>query len=438
MKGEVKGRVAVFDRASTPVGTSPFMGEDGRGPSANVWRLAQPLPSGDTHRMTLPVSARPAVQSLQPSLIRDVANAAMGRTDVLPFWFGESDQPTPRFIRDAAMASLGEGETFYSQNLGRPYLREAIATYLSTLHGTPVDAGRIAAVGSGVSGLMLAAQMVVSPGDRVVAVTPLWPNIVEIPKILGATVERVPLTVATGKWSLDLDRLLAALTPDTGMVIVNSPNNPTGWTIEEDEVDAILAHCRNHGIWILSDDVYERLVHDPARKSAPSFLRRYQKGDRIISVNSFSKAWSMTGWRIGWLATPESLTDDLSKIIEYNTSCILEPIQRAATAAVTQGEPEVAKLRARLTATRNLLVGELGAMPGVIVPEAGGAMYVFFRIEGQDDTLALAKRLVEDAGLGLAPGGAFGPEGNGWLRWCHATTPEKLRDGVGRLKAFLG
>jgi len=390
--------------------------------------------------MTLdfPVSARPAVQALSSSLIREVANAGMGRTDVLPFWFGESDQPTPEFIREAAIRSLASGETFYSQNLGRPYLREAIAEYLSGLHGTEVSPGRIAAVGSGVSGLMLASQMVLSPGDRVVAVTPLWPNITEIPKILGAEVERVPLTVANGQWSLDLDRLLAALTPGTRMVIINSPNNPTGWTIEENEVDVVLAHCRRHGIWVLSDDVYERLVHDPARRSAPSFLRRYEAGDRILSVNSFSKAWSMTGWRAGWIAAPEALADDFTKIIEYNTSCILEPIQRAATVALQQGEPEVAKLRAGLTATRELLVGELQALPGVVVPEAGGAMYVFFRIEGFDDTLTLARRLVEEAGLGLAPGGAFGPEGEGWLRWCHATSAEKLRDGVGRLKRFLG
>jgi len=384
-----------------------------------------------------PVMARAEVQALKSSLIREVANAGMGRADVLPFWFGESDQATPGFIREAAIASLASGETFYSQNLGRPYLREAIASYLTGLHGTEVGAGRIAAVGSGVNGLMLAAQMVLSPGDRVVAVTPLWPNIVEIPKILGAEVTRVPLTVANGKWSLDLDRLLAALTPGTRMVIINSPNNPTGWTIEEDEVDAVLAHCRKHGIWVLSDDVYERLVHDPARKSAPSFLQRYEAGDRIMSVNSFSKAWSMTGWRVGWIAAPETLAGDFTKIIEYNTSCILEPVQRAATAAVSLGEPEVAKLRAGLTATRELLVGELRTLPGVVVPEAGGAMYVFFRVAGWDDTLTLAKRLVEEAGLGLAPGGAFGPEGEGWLRWCHATSPEKLREGVARLRGFL-
>jgi aspartate aminotransferase len=385
-----------------------------------------------------PVLSRPAIQQLQTSLIREVANSAMGRADVLPFWFGESDRPTPEFIRQAAVASLSSGETFYSQNLGRPYLREAIAGYLSTLHGTAISPGRIAAVGSGVNGLMLAMQLVVSAGDRVVAVTPLWPNIVEIPKILGASVHRVPLGVANGRWSLDVDRLLGALTPETRLVIINSPNNPTGWTIEDEQIDAILSHCRRHGIWVLADDVYERLVHDPARKSAPSFLARTQPGDRIISVNSFSKAWSMTGWRIGWIAAPEELSGDLGTIIEYNTSCILEPVQRAATVAILEGEPEVAALRQRLTATRKLLVDELTALPGVVVPDAGGAMYVFFRIEGYADTLTLARRLVAEVGLGLAPGGAFGPEGDGWLRWCHATEPDKLHEGVARLRKFLG
>lgn len=382
--------------------------------------------------------ARPVVRALSSSLIRDVANAAMGRDNVLPFWFGESDQPTPQFIRDAAIASLQSGETFYSQNLGRPYLRDALSAYLSRLHGVPIGADRVAAVASGVSGLMLASQMVVSPGDRVVAVTPLWPNIVEIPRILGADVVRVPLVVRDNRWSLDLDRLLAALTPGTRMLIVNSPNNPTGWTIDDAGIDVVLAHCRRHGIWVLADDAYERLVHDPARSAAPSFLSRYRPGDRIISVNTFSKAWTMTGWRAGWLVAPEGLMPDMAKIIEYNTSCILEPTQRAATAALQQGESEVAALRARLTATRTQLVDALRHLPGVDAPDAGGAMYVFFRIAGHDDSLALAKRLVQDVGLGLAPGAAFGPEGHGWLRWCHAVAPGRLDEGVARLRRFLG
>jgi aspartate/methionine/tyrosine aminotransferase len=383
------------------------------------------------------VQARDTVRELQSSLIREVANAGMGNPDILRFWFGESDQPTPMFIRQAAIASLESGETFYSQNLGRPYLREAIATYLSGLHERDIGPDRIAAVGSGVSALMIASQLVLSPGDKVVAVTPLWPNVVEIPKILGANVTRVPLVIANGKWSLDLQRTLDALTPDTRLLIVNSPNNPTGWTIEENEVDVLLAHCRRHGIWVLADDVYERLVYDPHQTSAPSFLRRYETGDRIISSNSFSKAWTMTGWRMGWLVAPETLMPDLTKLIEYNTSCILEPAQRAGAVAVSEGEDEVAKLRARLAESRRVLVSGLRELPGVDVPDAGGAMYAFFRIAGRGNSLELAKDIVREVSLGLAPGSAFGPEGEGWLRWCHAVSVDAIEQGLERLGRFL-
>ena len=384
------------------------------------------------------VQARPAVHQLAGSLIREVANSAMGRSDVLPFWFGESDQPTADYIRAAAVQSLDAGETFYSQNLGRPYLREAIAAYLGRLHGQPMDAARVGVVASGDTGLMVTMQLLLSPGDRVVAVTPLWPNICEMPKVLGAEVVRVPLSSTEGRWHLDLDRLLAALTPETRLLIINSPSNPTGWTIEEAQVDVLLAHCRRHGIWVLSDDVYERLVYDPARVSAPSFLRRYEAGDRIISVNSFSKAWRMTGWRAGWMVVPEVLADDLAKLIEYNFSCVFEPVQRAAVAALEQGEPDVARLRTELQSTRRVLGEALRALPGVEVPEAGGAMYAFFRLDGFADSLDLAKRLVAEVGLGLAPGAAFGPEGDGWLRWCHAVSdPQKLLAGVDRLAGFV-
>jgi aspartate/methionine/tyrosine aminotransferase len=385
-----------------------------------------------------PIHARPAIQALAGSLIREVADSGMGRPDVLPFWFGESDMATPRFIRDEAARSLDLGETFYSQNLGRPYLREAIVTYLSGLHGRPFAADRVAAISSGVTGLLVASELLLSAQDRVVVVTPLWPNVCEIPKILGAQVERVSLEVREGRWTLDLDRLLDALAPGTKALILNSPNNPTGWTIDEPGIAAILAHCRRHGIWIVCDDVYERLVHDEALRSAPSFLARGEDGDRIISVNSFSKAWSMTGWRAGWMVVPRALSADLGKVIEYNFSCMFEPVQRAAAIALRDGEADISRLRQRLSHTRTVLANALAALPGVEVPEAGGAMYVFFRIAGHDDSLALAKALVGEVGLGLAPGAAFGPEGNGWLRWCHAIGSDaRLADGVERLRTFL-
>jgi len=380
---------------------------------------------------------RPAIASLGGSKIREVANAAMGRADVLPFWFGESDQPTPAFIREAAAVALAAGETFYTSNFGQPYVREAISDYLSTLHGREIGVDRLAATSSGVSALMLAMQLVLSPGDRVVAVTPLWPNLVEIPHILSAHVTRVSLIVENGRWQLDTDRLLAALTADTRLLLLNSPNNPTGWTITEPELRRVFEHCDRLGIWIIADDVYERLAFRAGEKSAPSLLRLADAEARVISVNSFSKAWRMTGWRAGWLVVPPALLEDLGKIIEFNTSCLPEFVQRAGTVALREGEESVVALRAEMSHASAHLRAALTSLPGVDLPLAEGAMYAFFRLEGQTDSLALAKDLIAKVGLGLAPGVAFGPEGEGWLRWCFANHPAKLDEGIARLRKYL-
>jgi aspartate aminotransferase len=372
-----------------------------------------------------------------PSLIRAVANTAMGRADVLPFWFGESDKPTPAFIREAAIASLHQGETFYSENLGRPYLRQALSAYLTVLHRRPIGMERVAVTASGVSALMIAAQLLVSPGDRVVTVTPLWPNAVEIPKIVGGRVTCVALEVQDGRWSLPLKQLLAALTPDTRMLVLNSPNNPTGWTVTPEEQRVLLEHCRRHGIWIVADDVYERLVYGDGVRTAPSFLTLTDADDRLIVVNSFSKAWTMTGWRAGWMVVPPRVSADLAALLEYNMSCVSEFTQRAAVAALEQGEPYIELVRSELSNTRGRLMTALRALPGLDVPEADGAMYLFLRVRGEDDSVALAKRLIEEVGLGLAPGRAFGPEGEGWLRWCYASDWTKIEPGIERLTRFL-
>ena len=386
-----------------------------------------------------PPRARPDVEALAASRIRTIANAAMGRADVSAFWFGESDQPTPDFILEAANASLGRHETFYTQNLGRPALRSAIARYSSHLHGIALDESRIAAIGSGVSGLMLSAQMLLSPGDRVVIVTPIWPNIAEIPKILGAEVVRHPLVIENGRWRLDVEHLLSRLTPDTRMLVVNSPNNPTGWTIEADDQAAIFEHCRRHGIWILSDDVYERIIFRDGAGAAPSMLSIADPEDRLLVVNSFSKAWRMTGWRIGWITAPSAMMEDFAKIIEYNTSCMPDFTQHGAIAALTdpRGEPAVAAFRADLQRSREILVNGLRELGPVVVPDSDGAMYAFFRIEGRPDCMEVALGLVEKVGLGLAPGSAFGPEGEGWLRWCFAASPETIEDGLDRIRTYL-
>lgn len=397
--------------------------------------------------MSPAVQSRTPIQALRASRIREVANAGMGRADVLPFWFGEPDEVTPDFIRDVAKQALDDGDTFYTQNFGLPALREALAVYSSRLH-RPTDAANIAVTSSGVSALMLVAQLLLNPGDRVVIVTPLWPNLVEIPKIMNAESVTVSLKLDTSgtepSWELDLNELLDALTPGTRALLLNSPNNPTGWTITREQQEIILAHCRKHGIWLMADDVYERLVYDqPAGQiaCAPSFLDIAEADERVVSTNSFSKSWLMTGWRLGWMQVPVALMADLGKLIEYNTSCAPGFVQKAGIVAVERGEEIVAHTIARYSKARDYLFEQLSRPffreAGIIAPRPKGAMYLFFRMQGEQDTLALCKQLVAEAGLGLAPGSAFGPEGEGAIRWCFASSLERLELGVQRLEDFL-
>ncbi len=381
------------------------------------------------------IEARPQIQSLRRSEIRAVANAAFGRPDVMTFWFGESDQPTPMFIREAAAKAVLAGETRYTHNLGRADLREALSNYLTNLHGVPVGTERLAVTSAGVSALMIGTQLIASPGDRVVIVGPIWPNLPEIPRILSANVEVVPLEAGQGGWSLDLDRLFKALTPDTRALVINSPNNPTGWILPAEARAPILERCRRNGTWLFTDDVYERLSFKEA--VAPSFFEVATPEDRLISTNSFSKAWRMTGFRLGWMVMPPALVETASTVIEYNTSCVPDFIQSAAITALNEGEPSIAEFRADLIAARDQVIPALRALPGVEVHDPDGAMYAFFRIEGREDSFATAVDLVERAGLGLAPGSAFGDAGRGWLRWCFAARPEKNAQGLDRLARYL-
>jgi aspartate/methionine/tyrosine aminotransferase len=381
------------------------------------------------------IATRPAIQELRASSIREVANAGMGRPGVLAFWFGEPDEVTPDFIRQAGIDALHAGETFYVQNLGLPELREAIAAYVSRLH-RPHSPDHIAVTSSGMNALALVEQALIAPGDRVVVVTPLWPNLVEGPKILGADVCTIALDFDDRGWRLDLDKLLGALTPETKLLIVNSPNNPTGWTLKSGAQQAILDRCRKLGIWIVADDAYERLYYS-GDGTAPSFLDLADADERVISTNTFSKAWLMTGWRLGWIVAPARLMDDLGKLIEYNTSCTPGFVQRAGVAAITRGEDVVAHTRRRFDAAQRRLVDGLNTLPRIHAALAPGAMYSFFRIDGVDDSLDFCKRMVRDAGLGLAPGIAFGPEGEGFIRWCFAASAERLDDGLARLARWL-
>ena len=383
-----------------------------------------------------PLSARAAVRGLTASRIRELYNEGHGRDDILAFWVGEPDEPTPQFIRDAATASIDAGEVFYTHNLGIPDLREALARYVSRLH-TGIEPEEIAVTTAGVNALMLASQLLVEPGDRVVEVVPLWPNLQEIPKILGAKVETVALRFSPSGWVLDVEELLQKLTPNTRALYLNSPNNPTGWTVSAEQQAAILEHCRKLGIWIFADDAYERLYFGEGGV-APSFLDISSNEDRVISANTFSKSWLMTGWRLGWLVVPRSLMADLGKLIEYNTSCAPVFVQRAGIVAVKEGEPIIARTLSRFRKAKDFLLRNLSTVERVKVAPPAGTMYAFIGLEGVADSLAFCKELVRKHGLGLAPGSAFGPEGEGYVRWCFAASEERLADGVTRLRRALG
>lgn len=385
------------------------------------------------------MNMRQSILDLPASKIREVANAGMGRADVLAFWFGESDEVTPDFIRQAAIDALQQGETFYAHNLGLPALRQAIAKEMMHRHAAPMDVDRIAVTSGGVNALMLAMQALINAGDQVVVVTPVWPNLTAQPVILGAQLHTVSLVPAAGRWSLPMAQLLSRITSATKLLVLNSPNNPTGWTLTRDEQSILLAHCRQTGTWILADEVYENLYYLPSHnRCAPSFLDICTPDDRLVVAHSFSKSFLMTGWRLGWLVMPQTMTEHIGKLIEFNTSCASTFVQKAGLTAIHRADEVTPRLVDHLHQCRDSLFEALGQVPGLELSLPDGGMYLFFRLPGHPDDLHTAKRLVAEAGLGLAPGSAFAPEAQGWLRWCFASKDlTRLRLGAERLQAWL-
>ncbi len=382
---------------------------------------------------------RQAIQQLQASKIRELANAGLGRSDVLAFWFGESDEVTPDFIRQAAIDSLQAGETFYAHNLGLPELRESISAEMVKRHGLDIGSHRIVVTSGGVNALMLAMQALVDAGDEVLVITPVWPNLTAQPQILGAQLRTLSLEPTKGRWELPLEKLLNSITADTRLLVLNSPNNPTGWTLNRQEQQAILEKCRSTGTWILADEVYESLYFlDSQNHCAPSFLDIAQTDDRLVVAHSFSKSFLMTGWRLGWLVMPPEMTEHMGKLIEFNTSCASVFVQRAGLVALKRAEEVTPRVVSHLRLCRDTLADALKGVDQLEFALPDGGMYLFLRLpEGMDD-FQIAKRLVQEAGLGLAPGSAFASEAQGWLRWCFASKElDRLRLGAERLDSWL-
>lgn len=368
--------------------------------------------------------------------IVELVNHARTRDNLLPLWVGEGDLPTPDFISKAASDALLGGETFYTWQRGVPELRQALAGYYRRHFGVDLPADHFYATGSGMQAIVLCVQALTSPGDEMVYLSPTWPNIVSAIQIAGAKAVGLPLTFADGRWSLDFDRLEAMITPKTKALFINTPSNPTGWTATKDDLKRVLEIARRHGIWILADEIYALYYYGEGER-APSFLDVMEEGDLVLFANSFSKNWSMTGWRVGWIVAPPEIGDVLENLIQYSTSGVAPFMQRGAVAALDQGDSFVAENIARATQARDILCDRLIATNRVETLKPEGALYAFLKIDGITDSRKAAFDIVDKTGVGLAPGTAFGAGGEAFLRACFLRNPRQIEEAADRLSRYI-
>jgi aspartate/methionine/tyrosine aminotransferase len=379
---------------------------------------------------------RPEAASAPSSGIVDVVNHGRTKPGLIPLWVGEGDLPTPPFIIEAATRSLAAGETFYTWQRGIPDLRAALARYHERVYGGTFSPEQFFVCGSGMQAVQLAVRMITGPGDEVVIPTPAWPNFAAALGVMGATPVSAPMHVGDNGVTLDIERVAGAITGRTKALVINSPANPTGWTASREELAALLGLARKHGLWIIADEIYGRFVYDGSTR-APSFRDVMEDGDRVLFVQTFSKNWAMTGWRIGWLEAPPAFGQIIENLIQYSTSGSPVFVQRAAIAALEQGEGFVAHQIARARAGRDIVVNGLQRTGRVRTAAPAGAFYYFFTVDGATDSRALAIRLVDEANVGLAPGSAFGAGGEGALRLCFARRAEDLTEAVERMASVL-
>lgn len=381
-------------------------------------------------------SLTPRALAAPPSGIVEVMNYGRLREGMIPLWAGEGDLATPDVVCAAAARSMAAGETFYTWQRGIPELRAALARYHERLYGGSFAPDRFFVTASGMQSIQIALTALVGVGDEVIVPTPSWPNFAAAVGVAGARAVELPMSFGNRGWSLDLDRLAEAVTPATRAIFLNSPCNPTGWTASRDDLAAILDLARRHGLWIVADEVYGRFVFDGSDR-APSFHDVAEPDDRVIFVNTFSKNWAMTGWRVGWIEAPPEMGQVIENLIQYSTSGVAVFVQRGALAALEEGEAFFAHQLARIAESRTILTEALAATGRARFVDPPGAFYLFFGVEGEEDTSTLGLRLVDEANIGLAPGSAFGAAGQGWLRLCFARGPEQMREATRRLVDWL-
>ena len=384
---------------------------------------------------------RPQIQDLVVDNIADLAVRARAMTDVIPLWYGEGDLVTPDFIRDACKRAFDEGQTFYVPDMhGTAPMRAALSAYQTRLHGRTIEPDRTTLTPGGMQSVLLAMELVADPGTNVVLLEPQWPNIARVVHLVGAEARPVAMVPGPEGWALDLDAVAARCDARTRAVVLSTPSNPSGWTATMAELRGLLDFARARGIWLITDEVYARLYYgaENGGRVAPSLLQIAQAEDLVMCINSFSKAWAMTGIRVGWLNHPASIAPRVAAMTQYMTSGVAAVLQAGATAALEQGEPFVRMMRDRCRAGLDLAYERLGAIPSLeLLPKPVGGMYVFFRMRGEPDSRAACLRVLETARVGLAPGYMFGASGGAFMRMCVARDLGQLNAALDRMTAAL-
>lgn len=377
-----------------------------------------------------------SAKGLPESGIVEVMNYGRRREGTVALWAGEGDLPTPDFISDAAARSLKSGETFYTWQRGIPELREQLALYHHRLYGVPADSERYFVCGSGMQAIQIAFAMTLGAGDEVLIPSPTWPNAAAAALVAGAKPVFIEMDFGDAGFSLDISKIERLVSARTRVIFLNSPANPSGWVATPDDLRNVLSLARKHGLWIVADEIYARFYWKGGERS-PSFRDVMDPDDRIIFVNTFSKNWAMTGWRIGWIETHPSLGQVVENLIQYSTSGVAVFMQRAGIAALDKGEAFVRHMIERSRKGREITVNVLGKSNRIRLAPPYGAFYAFFSIEGEKDSRALAMKLIDEAGVGLAPGTAFGPGAEPFLRLCFARSPESVEVVVNRIADWV-
>jgi aspartate/methionine/tyrosine aminotransferase len=386
--------------------------------------------------MTALAGVRALIRDIPLENISSLAVGRLGDPTVIPLWFGEGDLAAPPFVAEAMQAAIAAGHVFYAHQNGVPPLRETLAAYLSGLGARPVGPERITVTQSGMDSILKALMLSCGPGDNMIAVDPVWPNAGGAARLIGAEVRQARMDFGQGGWTLDPDRVAAAMDERTRAVFFASPGNPTGAMIPMDVQAALLAACRKRGVWLIADEVYNRLAF--GRDAAPTVLDIADPEDRLIVVNSFSKSWAMTGWRLGWMVHPPSLGPTLAMMTQYSTSGVTTFLQHGGVAAIREGEPFVAAMRAYCEAGMGVVCDALERLPRVrLGPRPQAGMYAFFEIDGLPDSRAACAELLARTGVGLAPGAFFGPGAETFLRACVCRDPVVLAEAMARLSSAL-